>query len=55
MIEPPRKLDLKSLIFGFFMANYNYWLKLKTVEDYMNGKGGYYYLAHKYSVTLLKS
>ncbi|UJF14731.1 IS3 family transposase [Jeotgalibaca sp. MA1X17-3] len=33
------------------MAKYSYELKLKIVEDYMNGKGGYYYLANKYGVT----
>lgn len=32
------------------MAKYSYELKLKIVEDYMNGKGGYYYLANKYGV-----
>ena len=32
------------------MAKYSYELKLKIVEDYMNGKGGYNFLAGKYGI-----
>ena len=33
------------------MAKYNYEFKKKVVEDYLNGKGGYKYLATKYGLT----
>ena len=32
------------------MAKYSYELKLEVVEAYLNGKGGYVYLANKYNI-----
>ena len=32
------------------MSKYNYELKLKIVEAYLNGKGGYEYLADRYNI-----
>jgi transposase len=48
---PPQKLDQKSNDWevGFFMAKYSFEFKKKIVEDYLDGKGGIRYLAHKYN------
>lgn len=32
------------------MAKYNYEFKMKVVQAYLNGKGGYAYLANKYNI-----
>ena len=35
---------------GFFMAKYSFDFKKKVVMSYLNGEGGYTYLANKYSI-----
>ena len=35
---------------GFFMAKYSCEFKLKVVQEYLNGKGSYDYLAKKYNI-----
>ena len=48
----PQKLDQKSNDWevGIFMAKYSFEFKKKVVIAYLNGEGGYNYLAQKYNV-----
>ena len=52
MNRPPQKLDQKSNFWevGLFMAKYNYEFKKKVVDAYLNGEGGYGYLAKIYGI-----
>ena len=52
MCTDPQKLDLKSNDWevGIFMAKYSFDFKKKVVMSYLNGEGGYIYLANKYNI-----
>ncbi len=49
MCTPKYRLSPKGR--SFLMAKYSFNLKLKIVEDYLSGGGGYYFLAKKYRIS----